>query len=166
MPSAVTALQQDESGVTVTTASGKALRARHLIGADGANSRVARLVGLREGNWLGGAIELVGDTAGPVDPLLGEGIRHAVDSGKMAAEAVLIGDVRSYGQRVHREIGRDLLWGRLWARLLYNNAWRSFELAVRNPLFVREFLFTGEVSYRRMVARAPLNVLLGLSRRL
>ena len=103
-----------------------------------------------------------------MDPLLGEGIRHAVDSGKLAAEAVLMGNLRSYARRVHREISRDLLWGRLWARAFYNHPWVSFELAVRNPLFVREFLrlFAGEASYRRMAVRALPNALLGLSRRL
>jgi geranylgeranyl reductase family protein len=263
--SPVTALQQDESGVTVTTASGEAFRARHLIGADGANSRVARLVGLRRGRKMGGAIEaevpvgdrlleeytdtalfvfgvppqgylwifpkathlsvgigafygrvsnmrqilrqemarlgveidgarqhghplpahlrreplqqgrilLVGDAAGLMDPLMGEGIRHAVDSGKLAAESLgqacsLMGHPRGYAQRVHREIGRDLLAGRLWARLFYNHPWGSFELAVRNPLFMKEFLhlFAGEGSYLGMAARALPNVLLGLSQRL
>jgi hypothetical protein len=69
---------------------------------------------------------------------------------------------------VHREISRDLLWGRLWARAFYNHPWGSFELGVRNPLFVREFLrlFAGEVSYRRMAVRALPNALLGLGRRL
>jgi hypothetical protein len=81
---------------------------------------------------------------------------------------VLLGDARSYTERVHREISRDLLWGRLWAQLFYSHPWWSFELAVRNPLFVREFLrlLAGEVSYRRMAARALPNALLGLSRRL
>jgi geranylgeranyl reductase family protein len=258
--STVALLQLDGSGVMVTTASGETFHARYLIGADGANSRVARLVGLRRERHMGAAIEvevsvdgglleeytdtalfifgtppkgylwvfpkmehlsvgigafqepdsnmreilqqemarlgveidgarrhghplpvhvgreplhrgrvlLVGDAAGLMDPLLGEGIRHAVDSGKMAAESVLMGDPRSYAKRVRREIGRDLRWGRLWARLFYNYAWESFEIAVRNPLFVKEFLrlFAGEVSYRRMVARALPNVLLGLGRRL
>jgi flavin-dependent dehydrogenase len=108
---------------------------------------------------------LVGDAARLMDPLLGEGIRHAVDSGQLAAECVLSGDLQSYSKRVDREIGRDLLWGRRWARLFYGYPRMSFELAVRNPRFVREFLrlFAGEISYRRMAARALPNLLLGLA---
>jgi flavin-dependent dehydrogenase len=258
--SALASIDQGESGVTVTTASGEDLYARYLIGADGANSRVARLAGLRQEKWMGGAIEaevrvsdevlmaysdtalfifgtpprgylwvfpkadhlsvgigafrervsnmrrileremgrlgievdgarqrghplpihlrreplhrkqvlLVGDAAKLMDPLLGEGIRHAVDSGRLAAECVLTHDLQSYSQRVHREIGRDLLWGKRWARLFYNNPQKSFELGVRNPLFVKELLhlFAGKTSYRRMAARALPNLLLGLGRRL
>jgi choline dehydrogenase-like flavoprotein len=59
-------------------------------------------------------------------------------------------------------------WGRLWARLFNNYPWWSFQLAVRSPLFVKEFLrlLAGEVSYRQMAVRAFPNALLGLSRRL
>jgi len=255
--SALTAMEQDKSGVAVTTASGKHFCARYLIGADGANSRVSRLAGLRQERWMGGAIEaevpvsdellkaygdtavfvfgtppkgylwvfpkaehlsvgigafqqrvpnmrrilkremgrlgieidgaqqrghplpvhlrreplrrrrvlLVGDAARLMDPLLGEGIRHSVDSGRLAAECILSGDLQSYSECVHREIGRDLLWGRRWASLFYGYPRASFELAVRNPRFVREFLrlFAGEISYRRMAGRALPNLLLGLA---
>ena len=257
--SALTEMEQDELGVTVTTASGEDFRARYLIGADGANSRVSRLAGLRRRTWIGGAIEaevpvnddmlraysdtavfvfgtppkgylwvfpkaehlsvgigvfqkrvsnmrrilehemgrlgieidgarrrghplpvhlqreplrrkrvlLAGDAARLMDPLLGEGIRHAVDSGRLAAECLVSGDLQSYSKRVHREIGRDLLWGQHWARLFYGYPRLSFEVAVRNPRFVREFLrrFAGEISYRRMAARALPNLLLGLASR-
>ncbi len=256
----VTALVQDESGVAVTIASGETLRARYLIGADGAHSRVSRLVGLRRDRQMGVAIEaevpvddnlleaymdtalfvfgtpskgylwifpkaehlsvgigtfrdrvsnmkhilrretarlgiridgvrmrghplpvhlqreplhrgrvlLIGDAAGLIDPLLGEGIRHAVDSAQLAAKSLLNDSPPSYSQRVHQEIGRDLLWGRHWAELFYNYPRACFEVAVRNPLFVRDFLrlFAGEISYRRMAARAIPNALLGLSKRL
>jgi flavin-dependent dehydrogenase len=252
-------MEQDESSVAVTTASGEEFHAGYLIGADGANSRVSRLAGLWRGTWTGGAIEaevpvsddllrtysdtavfvfgtppkgyvwvfpkanhlsvgigafrehisnmrrileremgrlgieidgarqrghplpvhlrreplrrkrvlLVGDAARLMDPLLGEGIRHAVDSGRLAAECVLSGNLQGYSKRIHREIGRDLLWGQRWARLFYEYPRVSFELAVRNPRFVGEFLrlFAGEISYRRMAARALPHLLLGLAYR-
>ena len=257
---ALASLDQDPSGVTVTTESGETLRARYLIGADGANSRVSRLAGLRGDGQAGVAIEaevsvadrlleeyadtalfifgtpekgylwifpkaghlsigigafrpravhlrsilqremarlgvemdgarlrghplpihlgreplqrgrvlLIGDAAGLMDPLLGEGIRHAIDSARLAVGALLNSRPDTYSVSVHEEIGHDLLWGRRWAQLFYRHPWSSFELAVRNPLFVRDFLrlFAGELSYRRMAIRAIPNVLLGLPNRL
>ncbi len=256
----VVSLRQDELGVEVATRSGETFRARYLIGADGANSRVARLAGLRRDKQMGMAIEvevpiddglleeyadtalfifgtppfgylwafpkaehlsvgigafegqgsdvkdilreemarlgiqvdgaqqhghplpiylqhellhqgralLVGDAAGLMDPLMGEGVRHAVDSGHMAAEAILADDLPGYTRRVHRGIGADFLWGLRWARAFYEHPWGCFELGVRNPRFVKEFvrLLAGQTTYRRMAALAPFNLLLGMGRRL
>lgn len=258
---AVVALQQDAAGVEVVTRSGQAFRARYVIGADGAQSRVARLSGLRQGKRLALALEaevdraaalggpdefadtvlflfgvpalgyqwvfpkadclsvgvgaynarasdlrptleagmghlgirldgarvrghvlpiylqhellqrgrvlLAGDAAGLVDPLLGEGVRHAVDSGRLAAQAVLADGVAGYSQRVHRQIGDDLLWGKRFARAFYRHPWGSFELGVRNPLFLDGFvaLFAGRTTYRQMAARALPYVLRGVGRR-
>ncbi len=257
----VVALEQDEAGVEVTTRSGETFRGRYLIGADGANSRVARLVGLRRTRLLGATIEvevpagdglltefgdtvlfvlgtprygylwvfpkadhlsvgigvfgagakghvmretlqremtrlgievdgapqrghplpvhlhneplrrgqvlLTGDAAGLVDPLLGEGIRHAVNSGRLAADSVLTDNLSTYTRQVRRRIGNDLLWGGRWARLFYGHPWGSFELGVRNPRFLNQFLrlFAGRTTYRAMALRAPLDLLLGLGRR-
>jgi geranylgeranyl reductase family protein len=249
-------IRQDDAGVEAVLASGEAVRARYLILADGANSRLARRVGLRRGRRVGitleaevpadepllatfgdvalflfglpvsgyawvfpksdhlsvgvgaflgrlenlrtlleqemarlgiplaqarlyghplpvylrhellhaGRVLLAGDAAGLVDPLLGEGIRHAVRSGERAAEAVLRGDVSGYTARIHREIGGDLLWGLQWARFFYAHPRVSFEWGVRNPLFLREFLrlFAGRTTYRAMALRAPFLVALGV----
>jgi flavin-dependent dehydrogenase len=246
--------------VEVATRSGETFRARYLIGADGANSRVARLAGLRRDKQMGMAIEvevpvddglleeyadtalfifgtppfgylwifpkaehlsvgigafegrgsdvkdilrqemdklgvevdgtqqhghplpiylqheplhqgqvlLAGDAAGLMDPLMGEGVRHAVDSGRMAAEAILADDLSSYTRRVQQEVGADFLWGLRWAWAFYEHPWGCFELGVRNPRFVKEFvrLLAGQTTYRRMAALAPLNLLLGMGRRL
>jgi flavin-dependent dehydrogenase len=48
---------------------------------------------------------LVGDAAGLVDPLSGDGMYEAFVSGKAAAEAVLSGDLATYEQRVVAEVG-------------------------------------------------------------
>lgn len=57
---------------------------------------------------------LVGDAASLVDPILGEGIRYALESGAIAAAAVLDGlegvgdDGTSYSLRIHAAIGAGL----------------------------------------------------------
>lgn len=254
------AIHQDGSGVTVTTEEGEAVRGRYLVGADGANSRISRLLDLRRDANRGIAIEaevpvgsdlletyedtalflfgtpmngyvwifpkdehlsvgigtfgrrapdlramlkaqmesldvpldgvrlrghplpihssreplqrgralLVGDAAGLVDPLLGEGIRHAVDSGRLAAEAIVSGRVTDYSRTVHQEIGRDLLWARRCAQLFYRRPHRSYDVGVRNPRIIADFLrlFRGEMTYRRMAFRALPDLLLGLGERL
>jgi len=69
----------------------------------------------RLGGWLkmglvgttpaSGGVLLVGDAAGLVNPLQGEGIAHAMTSGRLAAEAVLAGPGSAAG-RYRRDLGR------------------------------------------------------------
>jgi geranylgeranyl reductase family protein len=115
-----------------------------------------------------GRVLLAGDAAGLMDPLLGEGIRRAVESGRIAAEAILAQDLARFDRRIHNEIGSDLRWGRLWARVFYGCPRACFEWAVRNPRFIDRFLqlFAGRTTYGRMALRAPLDLLLGWSNRL
>jgi len=92
---------------------------------------------------------LVGDAAGLVDPLLGEGIRYALTSGRLAAEAILNGDLSGYERSVWREIGHSLATASLAASLFYRLPRLSYRLGVRNPATVRQFvdLLTEKVSY-------------------
>jgi len=90
-----------------------------------------------------------------------------VDSGRMAAEAVLREDPAGYTSQVQRTLGANLRWGLRWAKVFYYHPKASFELGVRNPLFLEAFLrlFAGRTTYRRMALRAPFDILLGLPRR-
>ncbi|MFQ5692576.1 MAG: geranylgeranyl reductase family protein [Nitrospinota bacterium] len=93
-----------------------------------------------------------GDAAGLVDPLTGEGIQHAVETGNLAAEAV-DGFLRRgesldrYTERVHQTALAELAIADKFAGLLLNHPYVSFRVGVRNPRVNR--LFADVVSGRK-----------------
>jgi geranylgeranyl reductase family protein len=237
---------REEAGrVEVETADGEVFSAAHLIGADGANSAVARSLGLRRGKAPAAAIEaevrvppealarfegrleflfgevrlgylwifpkrdhlsvgigallpgpgmlqkqlrrvmaeqgidldgaplrghplpinlrrgpvctrrtlLVGDAAGLMDPLSGEGIRPAILSGRLAAEAILAGRPESYAAAVERRLGRNRLPALFLALLFYLLPDFCFELGARNPIVTQAFmdLLGGRIGYPNLI---------------
>lgn len=264
---AVTGVTEHPDGVQVTVADGRAFAARYLIGADGANSTVARSLGLRQRRVLGSTVEaevepdeatlarwaqtaawlwgacpggylwifprgerlsvgvacflpgkathpagrprpglrrllvqhtadfgvdlsgvrlrghplplhwrrerlhtarclLVGDAAGLVDPLLGEGIRYAVYSAEIAAWAIAQGDLAGYTRRAQREIGDDQLWAKRTARWLYGLPRLSWQLALCHLRIVEAFvdLLRERRSYKNFVELLPFYLLESLAR--
>lgn len=229
---AVRAVRETDDGVTVESADGERFEGSYLIAADGANSVIARLLGLRQKKVMAGAIEveaavsrnvlarfagkpafifgeigigylwifpksdhlsvgigalrpqpgelqttlsrvmtrygisiegqprkghplpvythreqintsrtyLVGDAAGLVDPFSGEGIRFAVKSGRLAAEAILCGQPERYAVSVDRQIGRNHRLGMHLTNLFYSFPQPYFELGARNPFATRAIL--------------------------
>ncbi len=228
----VTRVQETGIGVKVETADGSVYEARYLIGADGANSAVARELGLRRGRTLLGAIEaeavvppdvlarfcdgpvfivgeleqgylwifpksdhlsvgvgalhpkagelqatlkrvmsrygitldgvrlhghtipiytrrepiatartfLVGDAAGLVDPFSGEGIRCAIKSSRLAADAILSNHPEQYASQVFRKIGISHFFGWVVMWIFFSLQTLSFALFVPNPVVTRAFL--------------------------
>jgi geranylgeranyl reductase family protein len=63
---AVREVEETDRGVRVRTGDGRLYQARYLIGADGANSRVARSLGLRRHKALGVAIEAEVEAGGDI----------------------------------------------------------------------------------------------------
>lgn len=71
-------------------------------------------------NLTDGRVLYVGDAAGVVDPMTGEGIAQAIETGMLAAEAIAAGgDVATrYRRSVDRSIGRDLRFAGVLHRIL------------------------------------------------
>jgi len=76
---------------------------------------------------------LVGDAAGLIDPLTGEGIRPAIKSGYWAAQAILSEDLRSYQGHIFWNIGLSHMVGAFIAWLFYLLQPLAFVLMVPNP---------------------------------
>lgn len=96
-----------------------------------------------EGYVPRGRVLLVGDAAGLVDALTGEGIHSAVVSGQAAAAAVLSGaaDVAAAYAHGLRPLQRTLAFSARAARAFYREPERGFR-AMRNPLLRRVVLKT------------------------
>lgn len=87
---------------------------------------------------VGDRMMLVGDAAGLINPLNGEGIQYALHSGRWAAEVaadrLLSGQLHAtslaaYEQCVHRNLRRDMAFSRLLVELFRNRA--------MNPIWLR-----------------------------
>ncbi len=111
-------------------------------------------IGLDQGIWHGHPIPiysgpgklatrrilLVGDAAGLVDPLTGEGIRLAIKSGFLAADAVLKQNSNAYVRAVTRQIGFNHSLGIPLSALFYGLVEPCFALGVSNPYANRAFM--------------------------
>lgn len=77
--------------------------------------------------FVRGRTLLVGDAAGLVDPVTGEGISAAMVSGKISAAALKKGGLQPgpvkhcYEEMLKKEMLKDLQWGRFVSRLAYDH---------------------------------------------
>ena len=105
------------------------------------------------GPWEGPGVWLVGDAAGLAEPMLGEGIYHALLSAEIAAELIISGETAPgrYSQAVRRRLVPELRAARRLARCLFPCAAPVVRYLARRPRFSRRFtaLMTGELGFRR-----------------
>ncbi|MEB3353040.1 MAG: geranylgeranyl reductase family protein [Cyanobacteriota bacterium] len=103
-----------------------------------------------------GRVLLVGDAAGLINPLFGDGLFHAIRSGRLAAEAVVAGDPCSHTPRVHALLADDFEAARRLSRLFYNLPGLTYRYAISQPratpIAVR--LLGGEMPFRGLGRRA------------
>ena len=121
-----------------------------------------------------GRVLLAGDAAGLVDPVLAEGITHALQSGQLAAAALAEGrlDVgkvsQIYQSLLEREILHELRVGRFLAKLLYHHPkirHGAFRIGGQRLCEFVTDVVMGERSYRDAVSQPSSYLkLLGLWR--
>jgi flavin-dependent dehydrogenase len=117
---------------------------------------------------------LVGDAAGLVDPVTGEGIYYAMRSGDLLAEALLERLPQIYPDRVRNEFGRALALGARLARTFYHGEFlgggvttRMIEFGAQSSRFLEviQDLVEGSQSYLGLVVLLQMELarrLLGL----
>lgn len=120
--------------------------------------------GWAENTFNGDSWALVGDAAGLVDPVTGEGIYYALRSAELLAEALQRGDAERYGATCRRELVDDLVKAAEWkdrfgslfsiiARVTLGS-WRSRSLQKLENDYI-----AGRVNYatfgRRLLKKAP-----------
>jgi len=76
---------------------------------------------------------LVGDAAGLVDPLSGEGIRYAIKSAQIASQTILNGHPERYQGLIYQQIGRNHILARMVALIFYRLQWLCLALGAPNP---------------------------------
>ena len=115
-----------------------------------------------------GRVLLVGDAAGLVDPLSGDGIYEAFVSGRLAAEAILAGRLEEYATRLAATLDHHAAASWAAKRAMDRSAAACFWAARCPGVFgVVAGLLAGEVRHpdeARGLARPPLKLLARLAR--
>lgn len=108
-----------------------------------------------------GGVLLLGDAAGLIDPLTGEGIRHAIESGYLAARSIINQNIDSYTGLINKQISRELYYARLLSEFFYSHQGIGFEYLVRNKIVIQDLIriITHRAKYHRLVFKTPLYLL-------
>ncbi len=116
---------------------------------------------------------LAGDAAGLADPFTGEGIKYALISGKLAAEAVITAchshtgektAAKNYRQKLNRNINGDLGAALKLSLLFFGCAAPMHRLFYHDPVFFRELLevFAGETDFKKYLGKVIKSMPLAL----
>jgi geranylgeranyl reductase family protein len=107
-------------------------------------------------NTVDGRILLVGDAAGLINPLFGDGILHAAKSGVIAATCVAEGTTQAYSDRIHDEFASSFDAARRLSRLFYQYPKIFYQYGVKNAraAHIATQLLAGELHFDAIFGRA------------
>ncbi len=100
-------------------------------------------------------IMLLGDSAGLVQPLFGDGILHAIKSGNFAAQAILEGKPQTYADAVQKEFKADFNGAARVAELFHQFPSLCYHYGVKHPdaTYWAARLMAGEVPFHSVQSR-------------
>lgn len=103
-----------------------------------------------------GRILLVGDAAGLINPLFGDGILHAVKSGKIAGDVIAANVADTYTEQIHAEFATDFDAALQLSRIFYNWTRLCFKYGVKYEKGTRYAtqLLCGQLKFDTMQQRA------------
>ena len=109
----------------------------------------------------------VGDAAGLVDPITGEGLYYAIRSADLAARALLSEKISQYRRLLQRDFAADLEFGSRLAKRIFLGKFlfgtvpaRMVQFTRRSPRFsaIMQDLFAGRQSYQELKRRLLKNL--------
>ncbi|WP_309722983.1 geranylgeranyl reductase family protein [Armatimonas sp.] len=102
-----------------------------------------------------GRVLLVGDAAGVVQPLFGEGIQYAVRTGNIAAQHLAENTTESYTEAVKLELAGEFDAALRVGKVFHRTPYLSYKLGVKNPAGTKLVgrLMSGEVSLEHLEQR-------------
>ena len=127
---------------------------------------------LRQRRLVGHRWALIGDAAGWVDPVTGEGLYYALRSADLLAQSLMAGDAEGYPRRLLEDFGRDLIAGAEMAHRFFFGHFLGRSVTTRMIQFTRrsanfrklmEDLFSGTLGYRALKRRLWSSLLLNLA---
>ena len=111
-----------------------------------------------------GRVLLVGDAAGLINPLFGDGLLHAIRSGRLAAAAVCEGRTADYTAAVHALLGHEFEAARRLSLLLRHLPRLTYRHGLSDPrltpLMAR--MLSGELSFQGLGRRALVRIARGV----
>lgn len=122
-----------------------------------------RATTLKRTVFVGGNWAMIGDSAGFVDPITGEGLYYALRSADLLAQAILAGSPSSYSDLVARDFLPELIEGAHYSERFYHGSFLGEHILERMVQFAAESavfrallcdLFSGVQGYIGLRARA------------
>ena len=104
-----------------------------------------------------GRVLLVGDAAGMINPLFGDGISYACRTGALAAELVASGNSAQWTERVKLEFGPGMDSALRIAKFFYQFPYLCYKMGVKHPRGTRLAgrLIAGDLGFDEIIDRLP-----------